>query len=142
MATLVHAMAPLLYSVKLPTPSSMLHLCAPNLPAKAAGESFKKQSCAYSRCWFLAFSHGPCAACLPACLSQQGDLYLEFELLFPTRLSQQQKMLLAAGLYLPAKPDTAASKALRDFEAAYRDTKHGWSSGVLKDEAAAGADGQ
>lgn len=67
----------------------------------------------------------------------QGDLYLEFELLFPQRLTQQQKMLLAAGLYLPAKPDTAASKALRDFEAAYKDAKHGWSSGVLKDSAAA-----
>jgi hypothetical protein len=65
----------------------------------------------------------------------QGDLYLEFELLFPKHLTQQQKMLLAAGFYLPAKPDTAASKALREFEAAYRDAKHGWSSGVLKDGA-------
>lgn len=72
---------------------------------------------------------------LPAC---QGDLYLEFELLFPQRLTQQQKMLLAAGFYLPAKPDTAASKALREFEAAYKDVKHGWSSGVLKEDAAAG----
>jgi hypothetical protein len=66
----------------------------------------------------------------------QGDLYLEFELLFPQRLTQQQKMLLAAGLYLPAKPDIAASKALREFEAAYKDAKHGWSSGVLKQDAA------
>lgn len=74
-------------------------------------------------------------------LLPQGDLYIEFELLFPKRLTQQQKMLLAAGLYLPAKPSTAASKALRDFEAAYRDAKQGWSSGVLRDDAAA-ADGQ
>lgn len=71
----------------------------------------------------------------------QGDLYLEFELLFPQHLTQQQKMLLSAGFYLPSKPDTAASKALRDFEAVYRDAKHGWSSGVLREQAA-GAEGQ
>jgi len=75
------------------------------------------------------------------CCVFQGDLYLEFELLFPVHLSQQQKMLIAAGLYLPAKPNTAAGKALRDFEAAYRDAKNGWSSGVLKEEAA-GVHGQ
>lgn len=80
------------------------------------------------------------SAAVAACPVVQGDLYLEFELLFPQRLTQQQKMLLAAGLYLPAKPDTAASKALREFEAAYKDAKHGWSSGVLKQDAA--ADGQ
>lgn len=66
---------------------------------------------------------------------------MEFELLFPVHLSQQQKMLIAAGLYLPAKPNTAASKALRDFEAAYRDAKNGWSSGVLREDAA-GVQGQ
>jgi DnaJ family protein B protein 13 len=62
----------------------------------------------------------------------QGDLVIEFELLFPTCLSQQQKMLLRAGLFLPAKPSQAQAKALREFEAAFRDTAHGWSTGVVK----------
>lgn len=62
----------------------------------------------------------------------QGDLHLEFELQFPSRLSQQQKMLLRAGLFLPAKPDTAASKALRALEAAFQDAQHGWASGLVK----------
>lgn len=69
----------------------------------------------------------------------QGDLHLEFDLLFPQRLSQQQKVLISAGMFLPAKPDAAASKALRDFEGVFRDAKHGWSSGVLKGGADAAA---
>lgn len=63
----------------------------------------------------------------------QGDLILEFDLLFPTCLSQQQKMLLRAGLFLPAKPSKEQAKALREFEAAFRDTTHGWSTGVVKE---------
>jgi hypothetical protein len=70
---------------------------------------------------------------------QQGDLFLHFQLLFPSRLTQQQKMLLAAGLFLPPKPNTAAAKALRELEAAYKDSKHGWASGIVKGDAAAAA---
>ncbi|KAI8474951.1 MAG: radial spoke protein 16 [Monoraphidium minutum] len=90
----------------------------------------------------------------------KGDLVLEFDLLFPSNLSQQQKMLLRGALLLPPKPDAAqargrtgarrqgrgwrlcsasgtkaapfeAAKALRTFEAAFRDSQHGWSTGVL-----------
>jgi hypothetical protein len=75
----------------------------------------------------------------------QGDLHLQFELSFPARLSQAQKMLLAAALFLPAKPGSTAAKALRDLEAAFKDSKHGWSSGLVKGgggEAEGGAAGE
>eukprot|EP00879_Flechtneria_rotunda_P027026 GHRR01028885.1.p1 GENE.GHRR01028885.1~~GHRR01028885.1.p1 ORF type:complete len:187 (+),score=70.72 GHRR01028885.1:939-1499(+) len=67
----------------------------------------------------------------------KGDLTLEFALVFPTHLTQQQKMLIKAALFLPAKPDQAQSKALRAFEAAFRDTAHGWSTGVVKQDGSA-----
>jgi hypothetical protein len=57
---------------------------------------------------------------------------LEFDLVFPTCLTQQQKLLLKASLYLPVKPDEVQAKALRSFEAAFKDTVHGWSTGVIE----------
>lgn len=62
---------------------------------------------------------------------QQGDLLLAAELLFPSHLSLQQKLLLRAALFLPPKPDEAQARALRAFESAFRDGRHGWSTGVL-----------
>ena len=66
--------------------------------------------------------------------ASQANLVLEFDLVFPTCLTQQQKMLLKASLYLPAKPDEVQAKALRSFEAAFKDTVHGWSTGVIEKE--------
>lgn len=81
-------------------------------------------------------THARClhAATLPCAAAAQGDLLLELSLVFPPSLSQQQKMLLKAALYLPHKPDTVQSKALRVFEAAFRDAAHGWSTGVVHED--------
>ncbi|GBF89666.1 hypothetical protein Rsub_02836 [Raphidocelis subcapitata] len=61
---------------------------------------------------------------------KRGDLLLATELLFPSHLSLQQKLLLRGALFLPPKLDEAQAKALRAFESAFRDSRHGWSTGV------------
>lgn len=56
--------------------------------------------------------------------------------MFPVHLTQQQKMLIKAGLYLPQKPGKEQAKALRELESAFIDNSHGWSTGVLKENGA------
>lgn len=58
----------------------------------------------------------------------RGNLIVEVELLFPTGLSEPQKTLLKAAFFLPSgQPvNEKQSKALRDFEAAFKDPKEGW----------------
>ncbi|KIY93358.1 radial spoke protein 16 [Monoraphidium neglectum] len=70
----------------------------------------------------------------PGGAGAKGDLVLEFDLLFPSNLTLQQKLLLKGALFLPPKLDAVQAKALRTFEAAFRDSQHGWSTGVLPGE--------
>jgi hypothetical protein len=60
-----------------------------------------------------------------------------FDLLFPSHLSQQQKLLLKAGLLLPERLGEEQSKALRGFEAAFKHPQHGWCTGLSKESGSA-----
>ncbi len=62
----------------------------------------------------------------------KGDLIVSFELLFPAHLTEGQKLLLRAACHLPGKLDEVQAKAMRAFEAAFRDESHGWSAGFAK----------
>jgi len=61
----------------------------------------------------------------------RGDLVVEFDLLFPTYLSETQKMLIKAGFYLPKeKKDDPEVKA---FAKHFTDQMKGWNVGFPKD---------
>ncbi len=91
----------------------------------------------------------------------QGDLIVEPQLLFPTTLSEAQKVLLKSAFFLPAKLDAVQvrlliagiqvdatqtvattvvdgmqAKAVSTFTTAFTDELHGWSSGLPKDTSA------
>jgi DnaJ-class molecular chaperone len=58
-----------------------------------------------------------------------GDLLIVYDLIFPTFLNDEQKMLLSAAVFLPPKLSTEQSSAVKRFEKAYMDTLKGWFSG-------------
>lgn len=63
--------------------------------------------------------------------SGRGNLVIETQLLFPDELSQPQKMLLKAALYLPKEKQNC--DAVKDFQRAFEDPLEGWQTAVLKD---------
>jgi hypothetical protein len=62
----------------------------------------------------------------------QGNLVLEFHLLFPAHLRQDQKHLLLAAFLLPTQLSPEQSTAIRALHAAFTSEKHGWSTGFAK----------
>lgn len=64
----------------------------------------------------------------------KGNLILDIELLFPSALSETQKMLVKSAFFLPAKLDEQQSKAIKAFEKAFKDDKHGWATGFVKEQ--------
>lgn len=65
----------------------------------------------------------------------KGNLILEVDLLFPTTLTETQKMLIKSAFFLPTHPTKEQAKALREYESAFRDPLKGWSTALPKDEA-------
>ncbi|GIL70116.1 hypothetical protein Vretimale_3382 [Volvox reticuliferus] len=67
---------------------------------------------------------------LPAAPHTRGNLILEIELLFPTHLSETQKMLLRSAFFLPppTEQNEDQKKALRDYEAAFKHELKGWAT--------------
>jgi len=47
---------------------------------------------------------------------------------WPEQLSNSQRMLLRAALFLPAAPSQEQAAAVAAFDAAFRDGRHGWAS--------------
>eukprot|EP00873_Tetraselmis_striata_P008228 jgi/Tetstr1/428492/TSEL_018503.t1 len=66
---------------------------------------------------------------VPGVPGQRGKLHVVFDLLFPSALSETQRMLLRAAFYLPPKLNEAQSKAVRGFELAFKDEIKGWRTG-------------
>ncbi|KAJ9528325.1 hypothetical protein QJQ45_014309 [Haematococcus lacustris] len=64
----------------------------------------------------------------------KGNLILDVELLFPTSINETQKMLIRSAFFLPAQPTAEQNKALRAFEAAFRDPLKGWAHKLPKEE--------
>lgn len=64
----------------------------------------------------------------------KGNLLLDIELLFPSALSEMQKMLLKASFFLPPKLSDKQAKAVKAFEKEFKDDLHGWASGFVKDD--------
>ena len=64
-------------------------------------------------------------------LGARGDLVLEIDVLFPSELSEAQKTLLRAALFLPKSKERC--DAVKAFTRAYEDPQHGWRTGVLKE---------
>lgn len=58
----------------------------------------------------------------------KGNLILEIELLFPTHLSQTQKMLLKSAFYLPPLQNEEQKAAIRSYEAAFTHELKGWAT--------------
>jgi DnaJ family protein B protein 13 len=69
---------------------------------------------------------------LPKTNGGRGNLVLEVELLFPTGLSETQKTLIRSAFFLPHAPSKAQVKALRTFEAAFKDPLAGWANCLPK----------
>lgn len=63
---------------------------------------------------------------LPKPTGGRGNLILEVELLFPHTLNETQKMLIRSAFFLPAHPSKEQVKALRSFEAAFKEPLTGW----------------
>ena len=63
----------------------------------------------------------------------QGNLIVEAELLFPSSLSEIQKMLLKAAFFLPAKLTATQIQAIKTFETAFKHPSNGWETGFPKD---------
>nr|AAV87177.1 radial spoke protein 16 [Chlamydomonas reinhardtii] len=65
---------------------------------------------------------------LPATPSARGNLVIEIDLLFPTHLTETQKMLLRSAFFLPppTEQNEETKKALRDYEAAFKHDLKGW----------------
>lgn len=69
---------------------------------------------------------------VPRAPGQKGKLHVVFDLLFPSALSETQRMLLRAAFYLPPKLNEQQSKAVRGFELAFKDELKGWAVGFEK----------
>ena len=61
-------------------------------------------------------------------IGARGDLVLECEVLFPQQLTETQKMLIAAAVFLPERKERC--DAVKAFQHAYEDPQSGWKSGV------------
>lgn len=70
----------------------------------------------------------------PGLPGQKGNLIIEVELLFPTGLSEAQKLLIKAAFFLPSghTQNEHQSRALREFETVFKDPKYGWAGLVPK----------
>lgn len=82
---------------------------------------------------------------MPKPTGGKGNLILEVDLLFPVSITETQKMLIKSAFFLPAVPTKEQNKALRAYEAAFKDPLTGWSTALPKDaskEAAAAVAGQ
>lgn len=69
----------------------------------------------------------------------KGDLILEVELLFPTHITETQKMLIKSAFFLPTAPSKEQTKALRAFEGAFKDPLTGWATNLPKEGGEQGA---
>lgn len=58
----------------------------------------------------------------------KGNLVLEIDLLFPTHLSETQKMLLKSAFFLPPALAEEQKAALRAYEAAFTHELKGWAT--------------
>lgn len=63
-------------------------------------------------------------------IGARGDLVLECDVLFPKELTETQKMLVSAALFLPERKERC--DAVKAFQHAYEDARTGWKGGVLK----------
>ena len=59
----------------------------------------------------------------------RGALTLKIDVLFPKKLTEAQKMLIAAATYLP--DDKAQCDAVKAFQRAFQDPLTGWQTGVF-----------
>ena len=64
--------------------------------------------------------------------AMQGNLVITYEIMFPSALSEHQRVILRAGFFLPHKLDPQQAKAVKAFETAFRHETHGWSQGFAK----------
>ncbi|KAF5832029.1 radial spoke protein 16 [Dunaliella salina] len=71
---------------------------------------------------------------MPKPTGGKGDLILEVELLFPTHITETQKMLIKSAFFLPGAPSKEQHKALRQYEQAFKDPLHGWATNLPKEE--------
>ena len=60
--------------------------------------------------------------------SARGNLIIETQLLFPKHLSQAQKKLLKAAMFLPSEKDDC--DAVKAFVRAFEDPQDGWYTGI------------
>ena len=65
---------------------------------------------------------------VPGQAGKFGSLKIEIDVLFPTKLSDSQKMLLKAAFYLPDRLEDC--DAVRTFRTAFQDHVTGWESCV------------
>lgn len=65
---------------------------------------------------------------LPGQTGKFGTLKIEIDVLFPTKLSDSQKMLLKAAFYLPERLEVCDT--IRSFRTAFQDHVTGWESCV------------
>lgn len=63
--------------------------------------------------------------------SGKGTLVLNIDLLFPAAVSETQKMLIRSAFFLPSKLSSEQTKAITAFEKAFKDERHGWSTGFV-----------
>jgi len=70
----------------------------------------------------------------PGLPGSKGNLIIEVELLFPTGLSEVQKMLIKAAFFLPSghASNEVQSRALREFEAVFKNPQFGWAGLIPK----------
>ena len=59
----------------------------------------------------------------------RGDLVLSVDVLFPKKLSEAQKAIIAAAVFLPESKETG--DAVKDFRLAFEHPVTGWKSGVV-----------
>jgi DnaJ family protein B protein 13 len=66
---------------------------------------------------------------LPKASGGFGDLLVVFDLIFPSSLTDDQRILLTAAFYLPKKQTKEQVLSVRAFTKAFTDTLKGWASG-------------
>eukprot|EP00238_Polyblepharides_amylifera_P006964 CAMPEP_0196573820 /NCGR_PEP_ID=MMETSP1081-20130531/3655_1 /TAXON_ID=36882 /ORGANISM="Pyramimonas amylifera, Strain CCMP720" /LENGTH=339 /DNA_ID=CAMNT_0041891657 /DNA_START=311 /DNA_END=1330 /DNA_ORIENTATION=- len=64
--------------------------------------------------------------------SGKGDLIVVFDLLFPSTLSEDQKMILNAAIYLPHTLSKEQYSAVKAFRKSFTDTLKGWATGFKR----------
>uniref|UniRef100_A0A7S0WWK1 J domain-containing protein n=1 Tax=Pyramimonas obovata TaxID=1411642 RepID=A0A7S0WWK1_9CHLO len=58
-----------------------------------------------------------------------GDLMIVFDLIFPSTLNDDQRMIISAGFYLPKQQTKEQVLCVRAFRKGFMDTLKGWASG-------------